>query len=399
MIMDDTLQHQRIKIVAYWHDPRFSRKQGGLIRMFELADNLTRGGHEIQLFLPRLGYPREQTIAEVIQIPFIGLSFIRPLSFQVACNLALFFRMSRRIDAVYVRQMNSCLPLLIARIFRVTCIYELSNDPFLAYEKLGIIRRTFEKFMDRSSIRLANKVVVLSEWSKERLSRLGGVPAPKIAVMPSGADLDLFRPMDKTECRTNLKLDPSLLYIGFIGSFHVDQGIDYLIDAAPSILSRNNDVRFLLVGDGPASGPWRKKVEELRLGEVFIFSGLVNYRSVPEYIGAMDICVAPHSPSTNQASPVKLFDYMACRRPIVASNIEVVRQIVEECGCAILVEPADTDALADGIITLLDDEGMRDSMADRGLRHVVDNYNRKKAADDLIRIINEKRESNYRQEK
>jgi len=253
--------------------------------------------------------------------------------------------------------------------------------------------------MDSCSIRLANKIVVLSEWSKERLNRLGGVPAPKIAVMPSGADLDLFRPMDKIECRTNLELDPSLLYVGFVGSFHADQGIDYLIDAAPSILSRNNDVRFLLVGDGPMSGPWRKRVEEMGLGEAFIFSGQVEYRSVPEYIGAMDVCVAPHRPSTNQASPVKLFDYMACRRPVVASDIEVVREIVGGCDCAVLVEPADPDDLSDGVIALLDDEGMGDSMADRGLRHVVDNYNRKKIADDLIMIINERGKSNYRQEK
>lgn len=366
--------------------------------MFELADNLTRGGHEIQLFLPKLGYPRDQTIAEVKQIPFIDLPLIRPLSFQIACNLALLFQMSRKVDAVYVRQMNSFLPLLIARIFGVFVIYELPNDPFLAYENSKPLRRVFEKFMDKCSMGLADEVVVLSRWSKERLTRLGGIPAPKISVMPSGADLNLFRPMDKIECRKNLGLDPSLLYVGFVGSFHADQGIDLLIDAAPSILSRSENVRFLLVGDGPMSGPWKDRVEGLGIGGAFIFSGQVEYGNVPEYIGAMDVCLAPHRPSTNQASPVKIFDYMACRRPIVASDIEVVREIVRGCDCAVLVDPEKPDDLSEGLMRILEDEKVGGSMAERGFSHVVEHYDRRKIVDDLITIISRKGKSDYRPE-
>lgn len=390
MIMDETARPLRISIVAYWHDPRFRRKQGGLIRMFEFADNLTKGGHDVQLFLPKLGYPREQTIAGVKQIPFIDLPLIRPLTFQVGCSITLILHLFSKVDAVYLRQMNSFIPLLIARLFGVTGIYEIPNDPFLAYEQSGTIRGMLEKLMDRCSMRLADRIVVLSQWSKERLNMLGGIPLSKIAVLPSGTDIDLFRPMDKRGCRVNLGLDPSLLYIGFTGSFHADQGIDTLIDAAPSIISEIKNVRFLLVGDGPMADPWRERTERLGLGEAFIFSGLVPYRIVPEYIGAMDICVAPHRGSTNQASPVKLFDYMACQRPIVASDIDVVREIVAESDCALLVDPENSDDLSEGIKMLLDDEGERDSMAEKGLRHVVEKYDRKRIADDLIMIINEK---------
>ena len=60
-------------ILAYWHDPKFKRKVGGLIRIFELADNLTRLGYTVLLFLPRIGYPQEQTVSKVIEIPFLDM--------------------------------------------------------------------------------------------------------------------------------------------------------------------------------------------------------------------------------------------------------------------------------------------------------------------------------------
>ena len=374
-------------IIAYWHDPRFKRKIGGLIRMFELADNLTRMGNSVVLFLPKIGYPKKQTIAKVIEIPFMDLPLIRPLSFQLISSLILFGKLIKHPDFLYIRQMNSFLPMLIAKLFRIPAFFEIPNDPYLAYQSSSKIRRFLEKTIDRYSIMLAYKIIVLSEWSKRRLNKFGRIPNSKIMVLPSGTDTKLFQPLEKKECCDKLHLDPSFYYVGFVGSFFLHQGIDTLINAAPIILSEIENTRFLLVGDGPMMDIWKNKVKKKGLQDAFIFTGQVPYKKVPEYIGVMDICVAPHQKDSNQASPVKIFDYMACGRPIVASDIEVAREITGESECALLVSPEQVNDLAKGIISLIEDGEIRKEMSIRGREYAVYNFDRKKLAEGLISII------------
>src|SRR5271157_4029806 len=103
-----------IFIIAYWHDCRFKKKKGGLIRMFSLADNLTKLGNDVTMILPKLGSPKEQTIAKVIEIPFIDVPILRPVSFHFLSSLFLLWSL-KDASLIYVRQMNSFLPLLIAR--------------------------------------------------------------------------------------------------------------------------------------------------------------------------------------------------------------------------------------------------------------------------------------------
>jgi glycosyltransferase involved in cell wall biosynthesis len=233
-------------------------------------------------------------------------------------------------------------------------------------------------------MRLADRIVVLSKWSKKRIVDMGGLPAAKILVFPSGTDTSLFYPMDKEAAYQKIGVDPSQHYVGFIGSFLAHQGIDMLIDAAPLILEEKPDTRFLLVGDGPMRSVWNETIQKMGLKEHFIFTGHVPYREVPDYIGAMDICVAPHHRETNQASPVKLFDYMASARPIVASNIEVVEEIIAGCGCAVLIEPDNHEKLAEGILSLLRNPSLADELGKRGRRMALARYDRRILTTDLF---------------
>jgi glycosyltransferase involved in cell wall biosynthesis/GT2 family glycosyltransferase len=373
-------------IVTYWHDPRFKKRTGGIIRMFSLADNLTKMGHRVTMVLPKLGFPKKQTIARVIEIPLVDISILRPIFFHLLSSLYLLWGL-KDASVIYVRQMNSFLPLLIARLYRIPSVYEIPNDPFLAYGSRRLIRRIFEKLTDKAAMALSNRIVVLSEWSKKRLSKIGGIAPSKILVTPSGTDTNLFRPLDKIQCCKEIGIDPSFFYIGFIGSFLENQGVDVLINAAPVILDKYPSSRFLLVGDGPMMDDWKTTISMKGLQWSFIFTNRVPYEAVPRYVGAMDICVAPHHKETNQASPVKLFDYMACGRPIVASDIDVVREITQDNGCVLLTEPENPISLAKGVIRLLHDEKERISRGDLGRTLALSKYDRQRITLDLITNI------------
>jgi len=378
-------------IIAYWHDPRFKRKVGGLIRMFELADNLKQMGHRVTLILPKIGYPKKQTVADVIEIPFIDLPIIRPISFHFLSSMYLLKTLRNNADFIYVRRLNSFLPLLISKLYNIASFFEIPNDPYLAYQSSSKVRCFFERTVDKLSMALSDKIVVLSEWSKKRLNHLGGVPLSKIVVLPSGTDTDLFRPLEKEACCQKVGLDPSFFYIGFVGTFFVHQGIDTLIDAAPVVLEKFSNARFLLVGDGPMMNAWKSRVNQKGLRDFFVFTCQVPYREVPEYIGAMDICIAPHLKDSNQASPVKIFDYMACGRSIVASDIEVVREITAKSGCALLVAPELADELSHEIKSLIKDEKKRKEMGKKGREYAVYNFDRRGIAKDLIKILSVKK--------
>jgi glycosyltransferase involved in cell wall biosynthesis len=374
----------KITIITYWHDPRFKKKIGGLIRMFSLADNLTKLGNDVTMILPKLGFPKEQTIARVIEIPFVDVSMLRPVSFHLLSSLYLLWHL-KDSSLIYVRQMNSFLPFLIARLYGTPSVYEIPNDPFLAYESSKFVRRIFQTLTDKAAMALSNRIVVLSEWSKKRLSQMGGITPSKILVTPSGTDTNIFRPLNKTDCCEEIGLDPSLLYIGYAGSFFDYEGVDVLIDSAPFILNRFPKTNFLLVGDGPMTDNWKARISLKGLQDSFIFTNRVPYTEVHKYIGAMDICVAPHHKETNQASPVKLFDYMACGRPIVATDIEVVREIVGDTECALMVSPENPYVLAQALIYLIENERNREDMGIEGRAYVVSHYDRENITRNLIK--------------
>jgi glycosyltransferase involved in cell wall biosynthesis len=373
--------------IAYYHDPRLIRKVGGLIRVFDLADNLVKSGHQVTLFLPKLGAPRKQTLAEVVEVPFVDIPLLRPLSFHFISTILLLVNMTTSVDFLYVRQMNSFLPLFLAKLYHIPTIFEIPNDPYLAYQSYSLTKRSIIRFTDRLSMLMADMIIVLSKWSRQRITQFGKIPLSRISVLPSGTDTVLFRPLSKEDCCARLGLDPSFLYVGFVGSFLSHQGVETLIDSAPRVLANCAHLRFLLVGDGPMMRAWQKKVSEKGLQTAFSFCGQIPYQEVPEYIGAMDICVAPHRKDTNQASPVKIFDYMACARPIVASDIEVIREIVEDSGCAVLVAPERPDQLAMAIISLLKDEKAAKAMSLKAREYVVTRFDRRKISEELIQTL------------
>jgi len=375
---------QKIIIIAYWHDPRFRKKAGGLIRMYELADNLTDLGHHVKLVLPDLGFPQQQTHAEVVKIPLLDIPFLRPVSFHILSTLYLLYACSNHVKILYVRQMNSFLPLVVARLYGVCSVFEIPNDPYLGYDLVIKYKRCLFRGIDRLCMHLCSHIIVLSEWSKRRLHAREKIAVDKILVSPSGTDTTLFHPLEKKAACLKLGFDPSYRYVGFTGTFLSHQGVEKLIEAAPAIIRKIPKIKFVLVGDGPMRSSWEKAVQDKDLEDYFHFEGYVPYRSVPDYIGVMDVCVAPHHYGTNQASPVKIFDYMASGRPIVATDIDVVREIIAGSGCAILTDPHSMEDFACGVITLLENVPMSEHMGVKGRLFAQEHYDRKKLTGKLF---------------
>lgn len=376
-------------VFAYWHDARFKNKVGGPVKVYDLATNLTNRGHDVLLFIPKIGRPERQTSAGVCPVPFLDFSVLRFLSYHiVAFFWSLYLsRTGKRPDIIYVRIMWSFLPMLLGRLLSVPVVLEINDSPHRAYALIADpIKRTLVSWIDRVSFRLSDHILPVTDKIAENLHVLEKVPLDKMTVLPSGTDPDLFVPMEKSICCGKLGYDPKFLYIGFIGTFLKHQGVDTLIDAAPLVIDEYPHTRFLLVGDGPMRSAWEQKVRDMGLGTHFIFSGNFPYRDVPTRLGVMDVCVAPFTKEVVECSPVKIFDYLSSGKPVVAAEARELSAFFAPSGAVVMVESENPGSLAEGIVLLLGNRDLRLRMGQSGREFITGRYSRTQIAEQVETI-------------
>jgi len=257
------------------------------------------------------------------------------------------------------------LPIIISKILKLPSIVEINGIPFeegnLLKTKKNIkhyITNPLSKFDWWISCKFSDKIVAVSEGIKKELHQKYRVASSKIVVIPNGANIDLFKPMDKEKIKEELKLDKNAHYICFVGNLAIWQGVEYLVKSAPLILREIPNTKFLIIGSGVMKEELVEMVKELKLEGNFIFMGAVDYELVPKYVNASDICVAPFVKERIEKlcfSPVKIYEYMACAKPIITTRISGLANFLEDNKDVLFVEPNDVDALGNAIIKLLKD--------------------------------------------
>ena len=119
-------------IFAYWHDPRWKKFVGATIKIWDLADNLSKLGHEVVLFLPKYHFDTKNIPFRVVEIPLVNVPILRLFSFNFLLSFYLLASFSqKRPDVVYVRRMTSIIPLLYAKLRKAVLFYEVNDDPYI----------------------------------------------------------------------------------------------------------------------------------------------------------------------------------------------------------------------------------------------------------------------------
>jgi glycosyltransferase involved in cell wall biosynthesis len=341
------------------------------------------------LFIPKIGFPEQQTSARVVAVPFIDLPIVRFLSFQLfAVLMALRFIIKNgRPDVIYVRIMWSFIPMLLGKVFHIPVMLEVNDSPHRSYEHIkSRFKRRLVHLIDRISYRLSKHILPVTAGIARDLELIENISPDRMTVLPSGANTDLLRPLDRSSCCKKLGFDLKKHYVSFIGTFYHYQGIDVLIDSASLIIKKYPDVTFLLVGDGPMRPIWQRRITTLGLDPYFILTGFIPYEIVTLYSGASDVCISPYLREAAQSSPVKVFDYLACGKPVVISDVGDVRIIFHESKAVLFIEPENRTELANAINTLLGSPKKREIMGKKGRNFVVSRYDRKSIAKQIEHI-------------
>lgn len=298
---------------------------------------------------------------------------------DVALQRALWRK--QKADVIYSRhRWLNLAEWLNSKRYRIPYIREING--FVADEM--VVRKAGDRLsvwlfdrIERWNLRRGDRWIAVTTRIKVTLCEEYGVPKKKVAVVENGVNTELFRPMNEAQGDT----------IIFTGTVWRVQGLETLFRALPLTSAR-------LTVIGYAEPPYRAELESLAesLGvrHRMAFIDKVPQGDIPHWIGMSDICIGPLTLAGRNertgVSPMKLCEYMACEKPVVAAALPGL-ELVEKAEAGVLVEPDDHEALAEAINTLLGDANLRKRMGRNGREYVVSHRSWLKVAEELGYVL------------
>jgi len=259
---------------------------------------------------------------------------------------------------------------LAAGLLRVPFVLEVNAPLSLEMQREGqlVFRRLAQRLEDWLFAHTTRTLVVSGAMGDILAER--GVPRERLMVMPNGVDRAAFHPgVDGIGQRHTLGLADRFV-VGFVGWVRPWHGVDRLLEAAARLRDTIPELTVLIVGGGPAIPALQRQALALGLAERVRFTGPVAQARVPGYLAAMDVAVQPDV--TEYASPIKLFEYLAMGKAVVAPNRANIAEVVSHGREALLFEPGDADELAGRLRALWADPGRRRAMAERAAALVAE---------------------------
>jgi glycosyltransferase involved in cell wall biosynthesis len=219
-----------------------------------------------------------------------------------------------------------------------------------------------ERFGELNLIRRADLVAAVSEDVDDELAALG-IADDRRVVVPSGVDLDSFAPGEADEqFRRANGLDDRFV-VGWVGGFRPFHGLEAVPDIARGLRSSLPGAVLCLVGTGPLRGRVREGIRGLE--DVVRIFGPVAHTEVPRWLRSFDACLLLAGTGPFHYSPLKLYEYLGCGRPVVAPRIGEMERVLSDGSDAVLVGPNSPAGIVDALSRLAADPDLRTAMGFR----------------------------------
>jgi glycosyltransferase involved in cell wall biosynthesis len=269
---------------------------------------------------------------------------------------------------------------IVAKLWRaklVSDVRDIWSDELVAFgevpEKSPAVRiaRGLERWSYRQSDLVTCTTRSLIATVTDR-----GAGCSNTVYLPNGADLDLFRPLPADNVIANEYPFGDRFVVTYSGLFGIKHGLEVLLNAA-RILSEHKDIVFFLVGNGAGRDGVERFVKEKSLDNVIIAKER-DINDVPYIIARADVCFAAYRPEpySKKLLSVKLFEYMACEKPVVGAFDGESATLIEDSGCGIAVEPGDANAVSNAIVELYENPSRRERMGKAGRAYVQEHFSR-----------------------
>lgn len=353
--------------ILYHH--RIASKDGQYVHVEELTEALKRQGHEIIFVGPNVvdksdfgsegGWVSilKQVIPkfayELMEFCYAGLAYLK---LRRAVKL-------HQPDCLYERySLYMPVGIWIKRQFNLPMILEVNAPLYDERSKFdGIALPRLARWTEGFAWRGADHVVPVTQVLADRVSA-AGVSEKKLTVIPNGINLDRFGAIsniDEAKARLGLQGQLVLGFTGFVREWHrLDRVIDLLATKTEGQLRH-----LLLVGDGPILDSLQQHAERLGVLDQFTVTGVVARDQVADYVAAFDVALQPDV--VEYASPLKLFEYLALGRAIVAPDTANIREVLQHEENALLFKTDDFSTFPKAVERFCDDPELRDQLGQK----------------------------------
>lgn len=351
--------------LAYVGSPELFSRGASSIHVMKMCQAISNLGLTVDLILPYFNskedihsyYGIKPSFSIIKLKPSFGKSWPRHVTHGIVGSIYTALA-KKRYDMILTR--NILCAYLSTKLFKLPTIFDAHHPPT---NRLSLIM--FKSFKDAPCLKRFST-------NSEGLGRIYlelGLSPKKHVVAHNGVDLECFTNLpEKTTARELLGLPEDKKIVCYSGNTYEGRGIEFLIDAS----TRLEDALFIVIGGLEEDNEVYRRIALEKRANNFKLIGFVPHGLVPVYLSASDVLVIPYTSNMTIkggtkaslfTSPIKLFEYMASCRPIVATSLPSISEILSDRVNGILVEPDSLEALVRGIRFALDESDLAKKIA------------------------------------
>jgi glycosyltransferase involved in cell wall biosynthesis len=348
---DSTAAFHRILYLTF---AAFPSRTAHSVNIIKMCEALSKSGYKVTLAADARKTEKDifdfyniKSPFEIKKIKLVNIRFLGRLSFLIK---AYFFVRKNCPDLLYTRDIFSAF---FAKILRVPFIWEIHEAPNTFFRK-ALMKQT-----------LISRNLVVLVFISQRLKNLmtyemqSLLEEKKFIIAPDGVDLtDFDLKLTQSDARKALDLPENAFIAGYTGSLFEGRGVEIILKLGSAL----KDIAFVVVGgEGKHLDAFNRKVKNLKLNNV-IAKGFVPHRLIPLYLRAFDMLLMPYQTkvlhrqkkhdTADYMSPLKMFEFMASGRPIIASRMQVLEEILQDKVSALFVRSEDLDGWINAVMFL-----------------------------------------------
>jgi len=363
--------------------------------MRELAHGLASGKNEVVVITQRYrgSLPREKMENIVVErfnwlfpsnfkrlVDFRKVPYLRMISYF----LSAIFRTIRsivknKLDVIYAHWVvpSGFIALLAKKVTRRPLIVQVHGSDLRgipgSWAEHPLVRSLTKKTLAR-----VDGLVTDSKDLLQRAERIG-VEINQKMVAPTGVSL---KSLEKAlSSKKEINEIPMIL---FAGALRKVKGLNYLIDSIPLIKKEIPTFKLIIAGEGPLRDVLENKAMILHVSEYVDFLGQIPHDQLLNVLKSSDVFVLP---SLSEGTPTVLFEALACKTPLIATHVGGIPEVITHKDTGILIEPKSARAIADAVINLLEDNDIRQKLAERGYNLIKNQYNIERIASNLQKFF------------
>lgn len=359
------------------------------IRLLLLVTQSDNGGAQKYVYSLATGLPRDRydvTVAcggngplidklqrkaiRVVRIPALTPDMVPSIKDLLAFEEIFSFLRQSSFHIVHTNSTKAgFLGRVAAKIAGVPIIVFTAHG-FVLNERLSLIWRLLFAGVEFSAGRISDVIITVSEKDRETGLKYRIAPPEKIITIYNGIDVgDLGRTWNENNKREQLGLKDSGILVGTVANLYRTKGLPYLLYAARIVADEYPDIHFIIIGDGNERAELLELSRKLKLDQTVLLLGQRN--DVPEILPLLDIFVLP---SIKEGLPFALLEAMAIGKPVVATTVGGILEIISSGKNGILVPPGNPQALARAITDLILDPGTASRIGVAGRETILQNF-------------------------